>query len=835
MRMPLVPLLAAMMTGIVTGNFIHIPNLPLAICLFIVFLLLLAARLKNMRALSIGLLMMSVFFIGIFNINLYVHTDQEPGHISHHVTGETVVVEGVISENPEASPDKTEITISTTRIIRDDAIIPVHGLVLLSITNFQSFNYGDYVRFRTRLKSPHNFNNPGGFDYVKHLRYRGIMVRGFINDPSRIVILRENQGNPIKTYIETFRGRLKKLIRDNSVSPDGEIIQAMILGNQKEIPQDVMEKFNKTGTTHIIAISGFNIGIIAALSIIVARLLMKSWTYLLLRFNIHVVTTVFAIIPVVVFTFIAGTGMSVVRAAIMAVIFMIAIIIGKERDLYNTLALAAFIILAISPHSLFDISFQLSFVAVWSILFITPRLMEWLPKISPDVESRYSIFNRKTLRNILIFISVSVSATLGTLPLIVFYFNRISSIVLLSNVLVVPVLGIIAIPVCTAIIAAALISSALAVFFLHISSFLVWISVAMVDFLASVPGSSFFVSTPTLPELALYYGLLIIGVKLLDLKIAENKKEDIKKYTPRQLFIYETAFIVLILLLFADVIYLNTRDMFAKTMKVTAIDVGQGSSTLVQLPAGRKMLIDGGGFPEGSFDVGKYVVGPFLWHERISKIDIVVLTHPHPDHLNGLLYILSNFEVGEVWTNGDNSDDDNYRDFLRIIDEKKIGHRSVSEATQTLITNNVMIDILNPAKLVESRADFSRHFEDENNRSVVMRITYGDISFLFPGDISEAAESRLIHSHREMRSQVLFIPHHGGFTSSSEAFIRRIFPEIAVVSCGFDNIYKFPHPEVLKRYSIVGTKIFRTDKNGAVNIVTDGSNVVCTPFRQGRL
>jgi len=835
MRMPLVPFLAAMITGIVAGNYIHIPNLLLAICLFIVFLLLLAARLKNMRTLSIGLLMISVFFIGIFNINLYVHTDQEPGHISHHSAGETIVVEGVISENPAVSPDKTEITISTMKIIRDDAIIPVHGLVLLSITNFQSFNYGEYVRFRTRLKSPRNFNNPGGYDYVKHLRYRGIIVRGFINDPSRIVVLRENQGNFIKTYIETFREKLKKLIRDNSISPDGEIIQAMILGNQKEIPEDVMEKFNKTGTTHIIAISGFNIGIIAALSIIMARLLMKSWTYLLLRFNIHVVTTVFAIIPVVVFTFIAGMGMSVVRAAIMAVTFMIAIIIGKERDLYNTLALAAIIILTISPHALFDISFQLSFVAVWSILFITPRLMEWLPQISPDVESRYSIFNRSTLRNVLIFISVSVSATLGTLPLIVFYFNRISSIVLLSNILVVPVLGIIAIPVCMAIIVAALMSSALAVFFIHISSFLVWLSVAMVDFLASLPGSSFFVSTPTLHEIALYYGLLILGVKLLDMKIVENNKEDVSKYRPRQLFIYRTSFIILIFILFADVIYLNTRDMFVKTMKVTAIDVGQGSSSLVQLPAGRKMLIDGGGFPEGGFDVGKYVVGPFLWHERISKIDIVVLTHPHPDHLNGLLYILSNFEVGEVWTNGDDSDEYNYQEFRRIIDEKKIVLRSVSEATKTLITDNVMIDILNPAKIIESRADFSRYFEEENNRSVVMRITYGDINFLFPGDISEAAESRLIQSHREMRSHVLFIPHHGGFTSSSEAFIKRICPEIAVASCGLDNIYKFPHPEVLKRYSTLGTRIFRTDKNGAVSIVTDGSNIVCTPFRQDRL
>lgn len=832
--MPLVPLLAAMMTGILVGNFILIPNLYLTICLLLIFLLLLIARLKNMTVLSIGLLMSSVFFIAVFNINLYVHRDHEPGHISHYAKGDSVVVEGVISENPENSPDKTAITVYATRIIRDGVITPTHGLVLVSIMNSQPLKYGDYVRFRTRLKSPHNFNNPGGFDYAKHLRYRDITVRGFVNDPSGIAVLRENQGNVIRTYIETFRWKLKKLIRDNSMSPEGEIIQAMILGDQKEIPKDVMEKFNKTGTTHIIAISGFNIGIIAALSIIVARMIMTFSTYLLLRFNIFVATTVFAIIPVVFYTFIAGGGMSVLRAAIMSITFMIAIIIGKERDLYNTLALAAFIILAISPYALFDISFQLSFMAVWSILFCTPRLMEWLPKDSPDVTSRYSIFYRKTVRNILIFVIVSLSATLGTLPLIVFYFNRVSTIVLFSNVLVVPVLGIIAIPVCTAIVAAALISTPLAIFFIHVSSFLVWISVAMVDFLASIPGSSFFISTPTLPELVLYYCLLITGIKLLDVRIAKHNNKDIKKYSTRHSFIYGTAFIVVLFLLLIDAVYLNTRDRFEKNMKVTAIDVGQGSSILIQLPSGKKMLIDGGGFPEGRFDVGKYVVAPYLWHERISKIDIVVLTHPHPDHLNGLLYILSNFKVDEVWTNGDDTDNDDYREFVNVIQEKKIKHQSVSETTQTLIMNNVMIEILNPAENSENRTDNSRDFEKENNRSVVMRIVYKDISFLFPGDISEEAENRMTGLQRPMRSQVVFIPHHGGFTSSSEPFVRRMLPEIAVVSCGVDNIYKFPHPEVLKRYSMLGTKIFRTDKNGAVDIVTNGINVVSTPFQQDR-
>jgi competence protein ComEC len=832
MRKPLVPFLVAMMAGIVLGNVIHIPNPPLMVCLLFTFVLLLPASLKKWKNVTTLLLMLAFLISGVLHINLYLHQDRSSNHIIHHITGEIIIVEGVISENPEVSSDKTEITVSAARIISDDANILVEGLVLLTLKDPQLYKYGDYVRFKAKLKAPHNFRNPGGFDYEQHLRYRGILVRGFISDPAGIVVLRENQGNVLKTHLERFRGSLKKLIRDNSLSPDGEIIQAMILGDQKEIPKEVMDNFNKTGTSHIIAISGFNIGIVAVLSMIVIRMIMKSSSYLLLRFNMNVVSTVFAIVPVVIYTFIAGMGMSVVRATIMAITFMIAILLGRERSLYNTLALAAFIILVIYPHALFDISFQLSFVAVWSILFITPRLMERLPKGNHETASQYLIFNRKTLKNILIFVMVSVSATLGTLPLIVYYFNRVSTVVLLSNLAVVPVLGIIAIPVSTAIILAALISPTLGVFFVHISSFLVWISVAMVDFFASLPGSSFFISTPSLWEIVLYYGLLISVVKLMDFRNANKENEHGKQQATGEFLWYRTAVVVILIFFFADAIYLNTHDLFTENLKVTAIDVGQGSSILVQLPGGRRMLIDGGGFPEGSFDVGRYVVASYLWHERISNIDIVVLTHPHPDHLNGLVFILSNFGVKEVWTNADSSGSDAYQDFKRIISERRIQHKSVSQKTGTVRMNDVLIDIINPEEPTENTEELSQQFEEVNNRSIVMKMTFGNVSFLFPGDISESAEARLIHLGRNMKSQVLFVPHHGSFSSSTEPFIRHILPDIAIVSCGTDNIYKVPHPDVLKLYSLLGTRIFRTDKDGAVSIITNGRNIIPLVFRQ---
>jgi len=832
MKMPLIPFLLAMIAGIITGCFITTCIYDIRLCLLLAFLFLLIARVNKLNKLSFVLLGVSFFFIGLCNIQMYLHHDLASDHIIHCLPTEgNTVAEGVISENPEMSPDKTDIVVSLTRMIHDKFSMPVHGLVSLSVKGCRFLKYGDYVRFKSRLKQPHNFNNPGAFDYIKQLRYRVIMARGTINNSSNIIVMRRKQGHYLKLYIENYREKLRELIYDNAPDPEGQIIQAMILGDQKEIPKEVMEKFNKTGTTHIIAISGFNIGIIAALSFLIVKLIMRSSTYLLLKFNMNVVATIFSIIPVIVYTFIAGMGISVIRAAIMAVTFMIAIFVGKERNLHNTLAIAAFIILIVSPYALFDISFQLSFIAVWSILYITPRILNYTPVIDSKIESKYLVHYNNWFKNTNIFLIVTISATLGTLPLIVYYFNRISTISLVANILVVPLLGIIAIPCCTAIPLAAMISQKLSILFIHVSSFLVWISLNIVDLLSSISWSSFFIPTPHLIEIVLYYSLLVIGMTLLDIKKLSVINKD-GGHQKKNILKLSVLFVILLFTLLSISIYLNTRDLFTKNMQVTAIDVGQGSSILVQIPYGKTILIDGGGFPEGNFDVGKYVVAPLLWRKRITEIDIVVLTHPHPDHINGLIFILSNFRIKEIWANSDFSRSEYYEKLIKIISKKEIIYRQVSDDFQPIKINNVDINILNPEKQLEPevKSSVSREFEEENNNSIVLKMTYGNVSFLFPGDICVSAENRLIVSEHNVQSQVLFVPHHGGYSSSSLPFLKKVLPEIAVICCGQDNIYKFPYSEVINRFELLGTKILRTDKNGAITITTDGEKIISKCF-----
>ena len=830
MERPLIPLLFANMLGIAIGNSYQLANLPLFILILITLISLLIALIKKSDSVIPVILLISSVFLGILNINIYLYQEPGPNHISHYINKDNVTVEGMIVENPQSSPDRTELTVSTSKLINDDTAILVEGLVLLTVSNNQEFHYGDHLQFKTRLKSPHSFQNPGGFDYEKYLRYKGIEVRAFVKDSSGIVILRENQGNIINTKLQQLRRNIKKLIKENSPSPQREIIQAMILGDQREIPKEVKENFNKTGTTHIIAISGFNIGIVALLSFIAIRLIMKSSKYVLLRFNIIRVSTIIGIIPVILYTFIAGMGISVIRASIMAVTFMIAIILGKDKDLYNSLSLAALIILVISPYSLFDISFQLSFMAVWAIIFITPRLTMILLGNNSEETPNYKHWIRKIHKNICIFIIVSLTATLGTLPLIVFYFNRVSTVVLLSNLIVVPILGIIAIPICLAIIVAAPLSYSLALFFLNISTFIVGISISLVDFFASIPGSSFFISTPTILEITAYYLFLIVSVKFIDVMTAKSSDDsEVKNLISHQW--YGITLLALIAFFTIDAIYLYANDNTNEKLKVTAIDVGQGSATLIEFPKGKKMLIDGGGSHDNVFDIGKYVIAPFLWHERINTIDIVVLTHPHPDHLNGLIYILSNFNVKEVWTNGETAEIDAYKIFMNIIKENKIVHRLVSEQSGDMEINNVTINILNPHNSVGLENHLPRKFDQTNNDAIVLKFILGNVSILLPSDISELSEARLVQSCKNIKSQILSVPHHGGLTSSTILFLKAVKPEIAMISCGIDNVYNDPHPDVLNRYLSIGTKILRTDRNGAISITTDGSRIVCNVFK----
>jgi competence protein ComEC len=278
----------------------------------------------------------------------------------------------------------------------------------------------------------------------------------------------------------------------------------------------------------------------------------------------------------------------------------------------------------------------------------------------------------------------------------------------------------------------------------------------------------------------------------------------------------------------------NLKDLFQKDLRLTFIDVGHGDSVLIEFPAGKRMLVDGGGLYQDRFDTGKNIIAPLLWKKRIHRIETLVLTHPDPDHLKGLNFIASQFSIGQFWDNGTQTDSEPYLRLKKTLEDKKIKALPLNEESPPQIINGVEISVLNPPVLNGTlRKD--QNLRDLNNSSLVIKLRFKNVSVLLTGDIGKEAEGRILRQGHPLKADILKIPHHGSSSSSSPPFLERVKPTYAILSVGERNIGRLPHPEVLKRYQQLGSRIFRTDKQGAITVITDGENIEVDTFLKGKI
>ncbi len=826
MKRPLIFPFIGLIAGIITGNYFDLPYNVLLVSLIFILVLLLVTQRKKWWTACFLFIFCFAFLLGVFNIQKQQYSIQSDQHILQQTDSGKKTVEGIVIESPLSYPAKNILIVSCVRLIKNGVYIPVTGNMRLVIPADLNFSYGDFIRFHSVLKKIQSFQNPGGFDYERYLNRQGIYATGLIANTSGIILLRQNAASSIKLQLELFRMYLKGIIYRNSPSPQREIIEAMTIGNQTGIPVDIVDNFNKTGTSHILSISGLHIGMVAAIAFFFISVLLKSSEYLMLRLNIIKVSAVAAFFLVLIYSLIAGMGVTVIRSALMALVFLIALIFGKQRDLYNTLALAGLIILIITPAALFDISFQLSFLAVLAMIYIIPRFSNMrFEQISFLPARGISI-----IRYLYMSILVCLAATIGTLPLIIFYFNRISSVTIIANLIAVPLLGTLTLAIAMLFLLAAFFSPVLAGFIIKIASFFVQISLEIINKLASLPWSSFSITKPSILEIVIFYLFLVLLIQFTD---AQRGLENKKSYFLRNPAILKCLLLFTVIFFIGDTIYLSWKDKLSPNLRITAIDVGQGSSFLVRFPGGENMLIDGGGFADSSFDSGKMIIAPYLYSERIKKIETVILTHPHPDHMLGLFYILDNFNVREFWSTGSVGDDENYQKLQKIIVERKIKAFPLTAGVSFKKNSIVEINILWPPRISEF-AGRELSDSDINDSSLVFRIKYGRISFLFTGDIAANIENRLLRSGKDLKSDVLFVPHHGSVHSSSSDFIKKVACRYAIISAGKGNVFRHPHPLTLERYHAAQVHVLRTDQDGAVTITTDGTELSAETFVKHR-
>ena len=793
---PLIPILFSFIAGILSGHigFLHGPS-PLLFLTLLTISILIVSLFIPVRFRYPCLLVL--FFLAGTLLNPSKVHDSDLLPLANQ--RERVVIEGTVLEPAGTGPQTAQLVVRSDKSLIHGTVKTDREKVLVTIYNHTGdFLPGDKIRFPARLRPFKNFNNPGRYNYEFAMRVKGLSCAASVSDGRFIVPMgRGHLDFPMET-IEKVKRPIRTFFQEKLSSQNRALFLALILGERQGISLELRELFNVAGLGHILAVSGLHIGLVAWLAFIFFKKLFSLSYRLLHQIDIRKLAAIMTCFAVVAYTCLAGLQISSQRAMIMALAYLFSMILGREREVWSTLALAAFMVLAVDPHALFSISFQLSFCAVIGILWLSPAIYTKI--LSPIKNSR----DKTIITHLYVYfaglIVVTISAVIFLLPITSFYFHRISLVSIPANLTVVPILGLWIIPLGLLSVMILPISLSMASLFLQMGAWGSEWMMAIIQFWAHFQWAAFWVVTLNIFEITLFYGLIFFIFFL-------------------RRWAWARMGLLLVLLLFtADISYWIYKTRFNRHLKVTYLDVGQGNSALIQFPGKERMLIDGGGFPRDNFDVGRSVVAPFLFHSKILRIDYLVLTHPQADHMNGLRFIASNFHPEEFWTNGDRAENQSFHKLMNVLDTKSIKRVLPSDLRGGREISGVRIDILHPPS-DRGGGQVSGRALGLNDNSLVLKLSYAGKSFLFPGDLERPGEERaVLNAGTLLKSDILLAPHHGSKGSCSRRFLEMVRPGICIISSGSGNRFGFPNTETLQRLKQTGCRIIRTDRVGAVQL-----------------
>lgn len=699
-------------------------------------------------------------------------------HIAHRISASPVNVTGVVCRRPQRKDRSTRLIIEAETVNGSRTT----GRMMLTIKGEPpAVMTGDHLSFVTRLRSPRNFGIPGEYDFQRALALQGIFATGTLADGDAVVSLNEQPGFPLQRRIDELAEWLGRFIDKSVPAPESGVLNALLVGDRGSIPAELEDLYARTGVNHILSISGFHLGIVAVV-IYQLLLLAARQSSRLLQYNIRWMLLLSTLPFLLAYLLVSGAAPATLRSALMISSCFLALFLERETDTLNSLSLAAFAILALTPAALFDLSFQLSFLALWGILVIAPLLLNW-----------YRWERRGWFYRLLQFVAVSLAAILATLLPVAYSFHRVSLVGILSNFVAVPLLGYGAVVLGFLGLIFSPLAPVVALLLLKLAAQLVsWSDQAMVwiDRIPQLPRFS-----PTLPDVLLGVAFLAL---LTVVKCARSR-------------LIAAVFLVAI----STGMRYTGNGADVGSLKVLFFSVGQGDSTFMRFPDGSTMLVDGGGsLWDGGLDVGERLLVPALLSLGIDRIDRLVLTHPHPDHVKGLVPVARNFPVGEFWESGRHSASPAYRELTSLLSAKGVKTRVIDAATPPFSAGGALIEPLAPAQPVRGGdTDW-----EVNEESLVLRLTMGGFSLLLTGDAGFVSESRLVQRPHKLKSTVLKVAHHGSRYSTSVPFLNAVSPRLSVISAGYGNSFRLPAAETLADIRANGTDVHRTDLDGTLEL-----------------
>jgi competence protein ComEC len=503
---------------------------------------------------------------------------------------------------------------------------PVTGNLLVLAPAPEPPPVGAPLVVRGRLASPRILQNPGTFNRPRFLAADGLFREVRLWDPQRLIFLAETQDY---AWAERLRGGIRELLK--GMDPDGRAIYlAILLGDQGEVSPSMRQNLARTGTSHLIVISGLHLGMVAAVTFFLSFWLLRRFPRLLLRVNAVKIATLLAAMPVVFYAWVAGGSPSTQRAEVMVLAYLLLVFLGRPREVWSALALAALIILSLWPLRLFSISFQLSFVAVAFLLYLVPRLVEWTssPKLDHPVPRATAAL---ILLRIKEWVIVSVVATLATAPLAAFYFQIVSLLGILVNLAAIPLVLLLALPLGeAAVIAQALSLTPVAQFLLFLGNIPLWLGYQVIQWGAGVPGAAIITPTPTWLMIAAYYAVLILV------------------FYPRRTFLtWAGAGLAGVVFLTAAALPLMTTP---RVLEVTCLDTYEGLEGVVVTPENRRLAVSAALPPRWGRSVPGWGPLPGYLHWRqFRSLDLAIALNLSEANAGELLTLAQQFKFGSFW------------------------------------------------------------------------------------------------------------------------------------------------------------------------------------------
>jgi len=749
------------------------------------FLVLVIAYKKLKR--TIILLFISLIFFTVGSL-LYNNSEKEFIYDLKDYYGKLINLEGYVDSEVERDGDKLKFTFKETKTLKSRLLVEVYN----NRETGGSFD-SEIIGYRTKLSfqgvinKPKPATNPGGFNYQRYLASLGIS--GTVNIfNSEVTVEGTEPGGLISKIGYGIKNRVLKIVEHCLDKNQAGLLAGMIIGYKDGLDDNASEAFSKAGLTHIMVASGMNVAFI----IIPLLFLFKK-----LNFG-NTISSIITILVLVLFVFVTGFSASIVRAVLMGIIILTGKIIMREPDIYTSISASALIILIINPFIIFDIGFQLSFGATLSLVMFCPAIKTFISRIPiPEILA-------DTL-------AATLAAQFGVVPITLYYFNNLSIISIVSNLLVVPMVQIITI-IGFVMVFAGLISINLAVLIGYINNTFLSFVLFVTEMSSKIPFASVKLPTPPIWSILIYYVGIIyffMGRKKLSHLPGINKVKRI------------------VVILFA--VGLLIGKIVPQPIEITFLDVGQGDSAFIKTAHGTKVLIDGGGREAGSrssFDVGESVVVPFILDNCTKSIDIVIASHGHSDHTEGLEAVLEETRVGMLIlpdTNGDG-----FEKLKNICTSKGIKITLCKKGDIIKLDNETILEVMNPLEFTTDQLSQ----QSLNNSSLVLKLKYKNISVLFTGDSEIPVEERLINSQLNLKSDLLKVGHHGSTSSSSTDFIEKVNPDYAVISVGERNKFGHPSKDVITRLTEKGIKIYRTDESGAVTVKSYGKGIKISTMLQ---